>query len=72
MSVAWWSKFPTSPPLDQGAEERYKKREGRMNDVVFLAACKLAGIKATPRQARKWNNTKGLAQKFRNQAKTVL
>lgn len=69
---SWWSAFAPTPPLDQGAEERFKKREGRMNDVVFNGACTMAGIEPTPRQARKWNNGKGLAIRFINKAKAEL
>jgi hypothetical protein len=77
MSGNWWSSFPTSPPLDVEAGERYKQREGRMKDPVFLAACELAKgpfVKVTPsaRQARKWNNGKGIALRYRNEAKSLL
>ena len=72
MLTHWWKAFPASPPLDVVAGERYKKREGRLHDVVFLSSCELAGIPATPRQARKWNNDKGLAVRFRNEAKSGL
>jgi hypothetical protein len=72
VGVKWWQLWVSSPPLDQEAEERFKKREGRLNDVVFRGACDLAGIKPTPRQARKWNNGKGLALRFQNKAKSLL
>ena len=72
MGVSWWSKFPKSQPLDTEAKPRLQKRESRLKDVVFLGACELAGIQATPRQARKWNNGKGLALKFKNQARELL
>jgi hypothetical protein len=72
VSVSWWKAFPTSPPLDIEAGERFRKRKGRMNDVVFIGACTLAGIEPTPRQARKWNNGKGLAIRYRNTAKATL
>ena len=72
VSASWWANFPTSPPLDVQAGVRYKKREGRMQDPVFQGACTLAEIEATPRQARKWNNSQGLALRFRNKAKALL
>lgn len=72
VASSWWKAFPTSPPLDVGAGERYKKREGRLQDVVFGSACILADIPPTSRQARKWNNGKGLALRFRNEAKASL
>lgn len=72
MSVHWWSGFPTSPPLDVEAGKRAKKAEGRLKDPVFLGACELADIEPTRRQARKWNNMKGLALKYRNQSKSLL
>jgi hypothetical protein len=71
VATSWWKTFPTSPPLDVGAGERFKKREGRLLDVVFVAACKIAGVGTTSRQARKWNNGKGLALRFRNHAKEI-
>jgi hypothetical protein len=46
-----------------------------MKDPVFLKACELANkgpfVKVTPsaRQARKWNNGKGIALRYRNEAK---
>jgi hypothetical protein len=70
--VSWWSNFPPSPPLDTYGTERAKKTEGRMNDTVFLGACELAGIPATKRQARKWNNHKGLAIRFKREAHSLL
>jgi hypothetical protein len=72
VATRWWKTFPTSPPLDVEAGERYKKREGRLLDVVFIAACKFAGVDTTARQARKWNNGKGLAIRSRNKAKDLL
>ena len=72
MAVAWWKAFPTSPPLDVEAGERFKKREGRLLDAVFIKACDQAGIPTTSRQARKWNNNKGLALRFRNKARDLL
>jgi hypothetical protein len=68
----WWNSFPSSPPLDVEAGLRLRQREGRMNDPVFLKACSLARIEATPRQARKWNNDSGKALGYRNQAKSEL
>jgi hypothetical protein len=68
----WWSTFPTSPPLDVEAGLRLKQREGRMRDPVFLGACSLADIDATPRQARKWNNGRGVALRERNEAASIL
>jgi hypothetical protein len=68
---SWYHSFPTSDPLDIEAGERYKKREGRMKDPVFLAACTLAEIEATPRQARKWNNGQGVALRHKNEAKSL-
>lgn len=72
MGVSWWHSFPTSPPLDVEAERRYKRVESRLTDVVFLGACDLAGIEPTRRQARKWNNGKGLALRHKNQARKLL
>jgi hypothetical protein len=72
VASAWWKAFSTSPPLDVEAGLRFKKREGRLLDVVFIGACELAGIPTTSRQARKWNNNKGLALRFRNKAKELL
>jgi hypothetical protein len=74
---SWYHNFPTSDPLDVEAGERFKQREGRMKDPVFLAACELAKgpfVKVTPsaRQARKWNNGQGVALRFRNEAKSLL
>jgi hypothetical protein len=71
MATAWWKAFPPSPPLDVEAGERYKQREGRLLDVVFIRACQLAGVDTTSRQARKWNNGAGLALRFRNKAKDL-
>jgi hypothetical protein len=65
---SWCKAFPTSDPLDFEAGERFKKRVGRLTDPHFVAACSLAGIDPSPRQARKWNNGKGLARRFRNKA----
>jgi hypothetical protein len=72
MSGNWWTNFPTSDPLDVEAGLRFKQREGRLQDPVFLGACQLASIEATPRQARKWNNGQGVALRFRNEAKSLL
>jgi hypothetical protein len=72
VSANWWTSFPTSPPLDVEAGLRYKTREHRMKDPVFLGACALAEIEATPRQARKWANGQGVALRFRNEAKSLL
>ncbi len=69
---SWYHGFPTSPPLDVEAGERFKQREGRMLDPVFLGACELYGIKPTPRQARKWNNGQGVALRHKNEAKSLL
>jgi hypothetical protein len=69
MSGNWWSSFPTSPPLDVEAGERYKQREGRMKDPVFLKACEIVKVTPSARQARKWNNGKGIALRYRNEAK---
>lgn len=69
---SWWKAFPTSPPLDVEAGVRFKKRENRVGDPLFIGSCTLAEIKPTPRQARKWNNGRGLALRFRNQAKELL
>jgi hypothetical protein len=74
MSGNWWDSFAPSPPLDVEAGLRYEQREGRMKDPVFLKACELAKgpfVKVTPsaRQARKWNNGKGIALRYRNEAK---
>ena len=68
----WYSVFPPSPPLDVEAGQRFKQREGRLLDVVFIGACELADIPPTSRQARKWNNGGGLALRFRNKAKELL
>jgi hypothetical protein len=68
----WWASFPTSPPLDVEAGERFKQREGRILDAVFRASCEMAGIPPTPRQARKWNNGQGVALRHRNEAKSLL
>lgn len=73
MRASWWHTFkPEKPHLDQEAKERFKSREGRMNDVVFRGACDLAKVEPTVRQARKWNNGRGLAIKFKNKAKELL
>ena len=72
VSASWWANFPTSPPLDVVAELLFRQRESRMKDPVFLGACTLAEIEATPRQARKWNNGKGVALRHRNEAKKLL
>lgn len=74
---SWYHDFPTGPPLDVEAGERFKQREGRMLDPVFLAACELAKgpfVKVTPsaRQARKWNNDRGIALRYKNEAKSLL
>lgn len=76
MSNSWWAAFPGSPPLDVGAGVRYKQRESRLKDPLFLAACELAKKAnqpslVTPRQARKWNNGQGVALGFKNEAKVV-
>jgi hypothetical protein len=68
----WYDVFKPSPPLDVEAGERYKQREGRLQDVVFIAACKFSGVETTARQARKWNNGKGIAIRSRNEAKELL
>jgi len=34
-----------------------------LKNEIFLKACEYSGIKATTRQASKWNNQKGLAYK---------
>ena len=74
---SWYHGFPTSDPLDVEAGLRYRQREGRMKDPVFLAACELAKgpfvkVKPTPRQARKWNNGRGIALRYKNEAKSLL
>ncbi len=69
---SWYHSFPTSDPLDIEAGLRFGQREGRMLDPVFLGACQLAEIKATPRQARKWNNGQGVALRHKNEAKSLL
>ena len=63
-----WTRIHSSKPLDVVSDNRYKKRVSRLQDVVFHAACKIAGIEPTIRQARKWNNGNGLAIRFRRQA----
>jgi hypothetical protein len=74
---SWYHGFPASDPLDVEAGERFKQREGRMKDPVFLGACELAKKAnqpslVTPRQARKWNNGQGVALRFKNEAKSLL
>jgi hypothetical protein len=71
VTTSWWSGLPTSPPLDVEAGVRYLQRQGRVLDVVFVRACQLAGVGTTSRQARKWNNGKGLALRFLNKAKDL-
>ena len=68
----WWMSFPTSPPLDVEAGVRFKKRENIIKTPLFIGACELAEIPATPRQARKWNNGQGLALRFKNQARDLV
>ena len=34
------------------------------NDAVFVKACAIGKVEATPRQASKWRNKKGTARKF--------
>lgn len=68
-----WIRIPKgSKPLDVVAGERHKKRDQRMIDPLFLAACEFSNTKPTPRQARKWNNGKGIAFLNRNQARSLL
>jgi hypothetical protein len=67
---SWYHNFPPSDPLDVAPRLRFQQREGRLKDPVFLGACQLAKIEATPRQARKWNNGQGVALRFRNEAKS--
>jgi len=67
-----WERVKTAPPLDKEAGRRFKKREGRMNDPLFLASCEFSKIKPTVRQARKWNNGVGIAFQNRNQARSLL
>jgi hypothetical protein len=69
---SWYHGFPASDPLDVEAGLRFKSREFRMKDPVFLGACELFGIPATPRQARKWNNGQGIALRHRKEAKSLL
>jgi hypothetical protein len=69
---SWWRAFPASDPLDTIAAERATKREHRMKNPLFLACCELAGIPATSRQARKFNQRKGLATRYYNEAKSLL
>jgi hypothetical protein len=69
---SWYRAFPPSEPLDVEAGLRFTKRENRLKDKLFISACELAGIPATPRQARKWNNGTGKAFGFRNTARAYL
>ena len=74
---SWYHGFPASDPLDVEAGLRFKQRESRMKDPVFLGAVELAKgpfikVEATPRQARKWNNGRGIALRYKNEAKSLL
>jgi hypothetical protein len=72
VGAKWWQGFPTSPPLDVEAGLRFVKRKNRIDTPIFQGACSLAGIEPTARQARKWNNGKGLALRHKNEAKSLL
>lgn len=67
-----WIRIHNTTPLDVVAGERFKKRESRMIDPIFLAACEFSNTKPTKRQARKWNNQKGIAYQNRAQARSLL
>jgi len=57
-----WKRVVATDP-DPLAQDRFEAREKTMKDKNFLHYCEKAGIPATPRQARKWNNKTGLAYK---------
>jgi hypothetical protein len=67
-----WERVPRGLPLDVVAGKRFKKREARMKDPLFLASCEFSNTKPTKRQARKWNNKKGIAFQNRLQARSLL
>ncbi len=69
---SWYRLFPSSPPLDAEAGLRFEKRKERMENPLFKGACILAGIEATPRQARKFNQRKGLATRYFEEAKKQM
>lgn len=66
-----WERIHNTVPLDVVAEKRYRQRKGIMLDTVFQNACILADIEPTKRQARKWNVGRGIALRFKNQAKQL-
>jgi hypothetical protein len=66
---SWYRSYPASDPLDVHAGVVFKVRQKVMTDKIFIRSCELAGIPATPRQARKWLRGTGLALRFRNDAK---
>ena len=66
---SWYHNFPASDPLDSHAGFVFKARKNLMENKQFVKSCELAGIPATPRQARKWLRGTGLALRFRNEAK---
>ena len=54
-------------------------RKARMNNrmltergYVFRKACELAGIEPTVRQASKYRSKRGMAYRFKEQAKSIL
>ena len=71
MAINWWRRWKASKPLDVVAEKRFRSREGTLKNPGFLAACEAAGISPTPRQARKWNNGKGIAVLFRSDTRKI-
>jgi len=66
-----WERIHSTTPLDVVAGKRHKQRQSRLQDVVFQNACILADIEPTKRQARKWNVGRGIALRFKNQAKAL-
>lgn len=56
-------------PLRPQDDERNEANVSRLNSQHFVDACLAAGIKATKRQASKWNNMKGAAYNVYNRIK---
>jgi len=64
MSQQWMRV--TGPNLHPWNAEKQKQNVSRLADLGFITACEVAGVKATNRQASKWNNRKGAAYKTAN------
>jgi len=58
-----WKRIHGTADLQPVHKEKHEAAKNRYASQEFKEACISAGVEATMRQARKWNNKKGAAYK---------